>query len=167
MALPVSAQSSIPQVQPNNIPDTTENDQSPSLGSQLFDGAYDIVFQAGAGYLAGYLGIINPIGGAIFGATSVASTYALNFLAERLGINNTCLKVAIWSLSFVASLAIAAAVTTAAGFPITLMGALGLTLAMVVTSIAISIVKGSITCAGNCCGACLGGAALALADRRA
>ena len=140
----------------------TASEPHEPIGSQLLNGVFQIGFNSASGYLAGFaFGIVNPVGGAIFGATSAASSLLISLLAEKMGVNNTCAKVAITGASFIIGIGIAAAAATAAGFPITFMAGLGLTLTMLLTSLAIRMVTGGMFC----CSACVGGAALAMKER--
>ncbi len=135
-----------------------------SIGREILSGAYQIALSSGIGYLTGLaFGIINPIGGAVFGAAAATTNVAIEFISQRLGISNTCAKVAIYGISLIAGIGLGALATTYVGIPITFLGGVGLTLAMVVTKIAV----GMLVAGTMCCSACIGGAALAVASRRA
>ena len=121
--------------------------QPPSCADQILNGLYQIGVSTLSGALAGYLfTIIDPVGGAIFGATSALTGVFANALAERFGMDQTASKIILWSVSFMVSIAAAVLVTTAAGFPLTVLGALGMTCAMIGTSILVRI---GINCFAN------------------
>ncbi len=131
-----------------SLPAVTSQPQSPAM--QAATAIAQVFGSAGIGALAGYaFGIINPVGGAVFGATSSLTSTLGNALAEQFGANQTAVKTTLYALSFIASFAVGIAVTTAVGFPITVMGAVGLTLAMAVTTCFIQCVL----IGGLCCGA--------------
>jgi len=94
---------------------------------------------------------IPALGGAIFGATSHFSGYLVNVLLDKMGCNpdSTLGKILKFGVSFFASLAIATAVTTLLGFPLTLVSGLILTGAAMVTSCMVACAcAGAITCCG-------------------
>jgi hypothetical protein len=136
--------------------------QSPSQGSQIFNSMYEIGINAGSGALAGWVfGIINPIGGAVFGASYALTHTFASEVAGKLHMDQTAFKVAAWFVSFIASVGVGMLAATVAGFPITILGAVGMILAMLVTSIALRMV---ISGAG-CLSSCLAGAGLATKER--
>lgn len=105
---------------------------------------------AAMGALAGYaFSLINPIGGVVFGATSAMTGLLGNAIAQHLGANQTAVKTTLYALPLIASLVAGMVVTTAVGFPITVMGAIGLTLAIAVTSYFVHC----LAIGGVCCGA--------------
>ncbi|MBS0604439.1 MAG: hypothetical protein JSS60_05295 [Verrucomicrobia bacterium] len=129
-------------------------------------GIYEIGINAASGALAGYaFSLIDPIGGAIFGATSALSHTIATSLADRFAFNQTAVKIAVWAVSFVASVGLGLLAATVAGFPLTVMGAVGMTLAMLVTSLVVRIVSGGMLCCSGCAAACVGGAALAAKEK--
>jgi hypothetical protein len=136
--------------------------QSPSQGSQIFNSIYEIGFNAASGAFAGWaFGIINPIGGAVFGA-SYALTHALaSEVASKLHMDQTALKVAAWFVSFIASFGVGMLAATVAGFPITILGSVGMILAMLITSLALRMVVSG----AGCLSSCLAGAGLAAKER--
>ena len=79
---------------------------------------------------------IPALGGAIFGATSHFSGFLVNVLLHKVGCNpDTPLgKILKWAVSFFASIAIAATVTTLVSIPITFTSGLILTGAAKLTS---------------------------------
>ncbi len=130
--------------------------QPRSLASQMLNGLYEIGVGGGAGALAGWAcSIIDPIGGAVFGVSSAFTGVLANTLSERLCMDHTAARVAVWAVSFVASIAVGIIATAAAGFPLTVLGAVGMTLAMLVSSF---VVRFGIACVGGCFGAPAGGA---------
>jgi hypothetical protein len=131
---------------------------SSSFGKVMLKQNFNILTSIASGYLAGLtFSIINPIGGAIFGATGAFTNITLWYLVSKLDISSTTAKTILYGLSFIASMAIAGAVTTAVGFPITFVGAISLTFAMLVTYIAVSMVAVGIICCNGCfLGAILG-----------
>jgi hypothetical protein len=88
--------------------------------------------------------IVNPTGGAIFGATLEASIIAINALLSSIGLHRVSPN-AKFILCKLGSFAIATVVTNAAGFPITFLGAAGLTVTMHVAIKAFEYIK------NNCC----------------
>jgi hypothetical protein len=139
---------------------STHPTQSP--GSQLFNTIYEVGFSAAAGALAGYLFyIINPVGGAVFGAAMSLTGHIGAAVVDRLCIDQTALKVAFYAVSFIASVAVGFFATTAAGFPLTVLGSVGMVLTMVITNCVLNIITGST----SRCLQCLGGAGLALKER--
>lgn len=131
------------------VADPTQQALSPA--SQVIMGAYNIGLSATTGALAGWaFNIIAPAGGAVFGvAYGIASSLA-GTLANYMNVNETATKTALRFLSFAASLAAAAFVTGLAGFPLTLVGAVGLSLAMIPSWFAVA-------CSAGCIGACATG----------
>jgi len=94
---------------------------------------------------------IPALGGAIFGATSHFSGHLINVLLDKVGCSpdSGLGKVLKWAVSFFASIAIAAAVTTMVGIPITFTSGLILTGAALVTScLATCAFIGAVTCCG-------------------
>jgi len=141
---------------------TSSTHQTPSTGAQIFKAIYEIGFSSAAGALAGYLfNIINPMGGAVFGASMSLSRHVTSALAERFCMDQTALKVTAYLVSFIASIAVGVFSTTAAGFPLTTLGAVGMVLAMVVSNCFLGVMLGG----AGCCASCLGGAGLALRER--
>jgi hypothetical protein len=139
----------------------TSSQETPSTGAQIFNAIYEIGVSTGAGALAGYFfTIINPVGGAIFGASCALTRTIGGALIDRF-VTDPTLKVAAYAVSFIASIAAGIFVATTAGFPLTVMGSVGMLLAMLVTTCAIRCVTGG---AGSCSSA-LGGAGLALKER--
>jgi hypothetical protein len=99
----------------------------------LFASADHIARYAAAGAVGGYaLGVINPIGGAIFAGTAALSRIAAG---ESAGARLNALK----SLFFYPSIPVGVIAATAFGFPVTVLGATGLTLAMLVSKCAIDL----------------------------
>lgn len=140
---------------------------SSSLGQNLVERVDNIIIHTGSGYLAGYLfSIIDPIGGAVFGATEEAFRHLIRIAADQLGLfTSTTDKIIFFIGSKFAGLAIAAAVTTSIGFPLSIGGVIDLSLLMIPTSV-ISFVANRIFLDIAKMGlACLGGATLAIRDR--
>jgi hypothetical protein len=120
---------------------------APSCASEAVLGLYNIALSGGAGALAAWaFTIIDPIGGAIFGVAS-ALTNSLGRVMANVPGTEAAVKTAVHFLTFIASLAVGAAAVTLAGFQITLMSAVGLSLAMIPAWIAVS-------CSANCIGCC-------------
>jgi hypothetical protein len=131
---------------------------STSCGAQIFNSLYEIGLSTGAGALAGYVfGIINPIGGAVFGASSALTSTIALAIADKLGMDNTAFKIAAWVTTFIVSVGVGIFAATAAGFPLTVLGSVGMIFAMFVTTVAIRIV----TNGAGCLSACAAGAGLA------
>ncbi len=129
---------------------------SASVGSQLYKRVIPIVIEAGACAIGSYIfGVLNPVGAAVFGASSIVAMHSIHFLSEKFGITRPCAQGIMLAISIFAGIAIGAVVTTMVGFPMTVMVGVKLTL----IAIAIRII-------GKVCLNLVGGAALALADRR-
>ncbi len=140
---------------------TPSTQQVPSNGAKIFNAIYEIGVTTGAGALAGYLfSIINPVGGAVFGATYAFTNIIANTVADKV-LPNAALKVVACVASFFASVAVGIFAATTIGFPLTVLGSVGMLVAMVVTSCAIRCVTGG----AGCCSQLLGGAGLALKER--
>jgi hypothetical protein len=124
------------------------SNQNSSLASQIVNGLDELTIGAASGALAGYaFKVIKPVGGAIFGLSATFAGAVADNLADRFSLHHTAAKTAVWALSFIASLGAGILAATAAGFPITVLGAVGMTLAMIVTSISVRCV---ISCAESC-----------------
>jgi hypothetical protein len=112
-----------------------------SFGStvgEVLGGIVKVGTNAGFGALAAYaFSIIHPIGGAIFGATAAVCRIVADKVLDSMPENKTALKIAVWAVGFVATIAISLLVTTTLGFPITAIGAVGMTVGMIATSIAV------------------------------
>jgi hypothetical protein len=129
-----------------------DSESQPPFAIQLLSNTVKVVACGATGYIAAMVfSIVDPVGGAIFGVSSTASGIVIEFLVEKLGISSTCAKVAFFAFTFIASTAIATAITTASGFPITFLGSIGLTIAMFVTAVTITIVVSGILCCSGCC----------------
>ncbi len=136
--------------------------QPPSLGAQIFNSIYEIGVSTGAGALAGWaFGIIDPVGGAVFGASYALTRTLANAFADKLCMGRTALRIAAWVVSFIASVSVGIFVATTAGFPLTVLGSVGMLLAMLVTSIAVRIV----VYGASSLSSCVAGAGLAAKER--
>lgn len=123
--------------------------------SQVLNGIYNVGMNSAAGALAGYaFGLINPVGGAIFGAVSALSHSVATGLGARWLGDRTCAKVAGWAISFVASIGAGVFVATAAGFPITVLGGVGLTATSLLTHASLKMVTGGLCFYSKCAAAC-------------
>jgi len=133
---------------------------APSSGVK--NSIYEIGISAGAGALAGWVfGIIDPVGGAVFGASYALTSTIGNAIYKKLGMNQTALKIAAALASFAISAGVGIFVATTVGFPVTVLGGIGMVLVMTITSIAVRIViKGAAHLS-----ACAAGAALAVKER--
>ncbi len=133
-----------------NPPHSSHQNHSLSVPVQVLGGIFRVAGSAVIGGLAAYaFSIINPVGGAIFGATSALTSIVADKIANQFSINHTAVKVAVWIVSAMASIGIGLAVTTAVGFPLTVVGAIGMTAAMLATSIVVHLVAG-IACCSTC-----------------
>lgn len=90
---------------------------------------------------------INPVAGAIFGATSTLGTHAINWVLDKTGMteNSAAGKIIQFAIAFFGSIAIGVLAASAAGFSITFVGGLILTACMIGTTIAVSLVAGACT----------------------
>lgn len=134
----------------------SHSNNQPSIPQLIMEGIYSVGFSAGTGALAGYVfGVINPVGGLVFGATSA--------LVEAIGYGimsrqeNEALKTTTYVLSFIAGIAASVAAVTALGFPLTVGTVILLTLGMLVRIIA----AGLVLKVSKCYSSCIGGAVLA------
>ncbi len=140
---------------------TTPSQETSSTGAKIFNAIYEIGVSTGAAALAGYMfSIINPVGGAVFGATYALTNIIADTVADKV-LPNATLKVVAYAVSFFASVAAGIFAATTMGFPLTVIGSVGMLLAMIVTSCAIRCVTGG----AGCCSNVLGGAGLALKER--
>ncbi|MBS0652989.1 MAG: hypothetical protein JSR39_05610 [Verrucomicrobia bacterium] len=88
---------------------------------------------------------INPFAGAIFGVTSTFGTHVINWIMDKTGIaeDSSAGKIIKFAVSFFGGIAIGALAATAAGFPITFVGGLILTVCMLGTTFAVSLLLGA------------------------
>jgi hypothetical protein len=122
--------------------------RAPSQASEAILGLYNVALSGCAGAFAAWAyTLINPIGGAVFGIAAGCANSLGSVIANSLPVNETAAKTAAHFLTFLASLGIGAFAATLAGFHITLMGAVALSLAMIPAWI---IVSTSATCIGQC-----------------
>ena len=132
--------------------------QTPSIARQVIESVSKIGIQTGAGALAGYaFGMINPVGGAVFGLASTAGQIIADKINENFYGNRTNVKVA----NYILSIAIGAGAVALAGIPLSFGATVGLTAAMILTTIAINLAVGTAQFGADC----VGGAALACRDR--
>jgi hypothetical protein len=116
----------------------TLSQERPSYCAVILDKAENIARFIGAGAWSGYtFSIINPIGGAIFGANSALLYLAGTGIAHLTGIRVHWIALRVFCL-FV-SIPVSAAATTAFGFPVTVLGGAKLMLALVVYKTAIDL----------------------------
>jgi hypothetical protein len=95
---------------------------------------YQIGLGAGAGALAGLaFGIINPIGGAIFGAATITANWIGRSVTDSLPIEDAGAKTALDVAAFILSIGLGIMAVTYAGFTLTAMGAIGMVFAMMLT----------------------------------
>ena len=123
------------------IPATTAAPPAPSFASEAVPRAYHIAFSGAAGAFAGWVfNIIDPVGGAVFGVASYCASSLGRALTNVLHPNETAAKTTAHFLTFIASLAVGALAVSLAGFEITLMGAVGLSLAMTAVVLSLAII---------------------------
>lgn len=93
---------------------------------------------------AGVFTVINPVGGAIFGAVSTLSQHLILQILNHAEYeeNESAAKIINYAVSFFSSIAIGALVASAVGFPITFTGGVVLTACMMATSLAIILLFG-------------------------
>ena len=134
------------------------NNQPPSIPQLIMEGIYTVGVSAGTGALTGYVfGIINPVGGLVFGVTNALVGTIGRGLISRISEENSALKVAAYVLTAIVSIGASVAAVAALGFPLTIGSFILLSLGMLVTGIAIELVLA----ASKCYSACIGGAVLA------
>lgn len=140
---------------------TIQSGRGSSCGGQIFNHVREIAENTATGALAGYLlGVIDPVGGAVFGASyAVTMTIADAISNKFIDMNKTALKITAFFVSAVVSAGVGIFVATTAGFPLTVLGGIGMLLTMAATSIAARLVFRSPL------PACAGGAALACKER--
>ena len=141
----------------------------PSLATQcvttLGQGAFCIVANTGAGYIAGSaFSIINPIGGAIFGGSYALTSMVADGIMNAVGcnkVNNVALQIAKLVIANVLGAVAATFAVAAAGFPITFAAAAMLVggmfaISMVITAVVACCICGCVgatAVAGNALGA--------------
>jgi hypothetical protein len=153
---------------------TQANRGDSSCSNPIFKKIYEIGVTTAAGALAGHVfGIINPVGGAVFGASCALTWTLADAISDKVFavpapgshsefiMNRTALKTAAWFVSLAVSIGVGIFAATTAGFPLTVLGGVGMLLTMAVTSIAMRVV-GQVS---KCLFACTGGAALACKER--
>lgn len=122
-------------------------DQPTTPAGQVITEIYHIGVSAGAGALAGLVfGIVNPVGGAIFGAAYAVTSLIGRALINCLPIEEAAAKTALHVASFILSIGIGIIATTYVGFTLTALGAIGMLFAMIPTAIFL-----------KCTGACIAG----------
>jgi len=134
-----------------------------SCGNQIFKNICNIAEITVSGALAGHLlGVIDPVGGAVFGASYALTITIADAISDKvINMNKTALKVVAFFVSAIVSTGVGIFAATTAGFPLTVLGGIGMLLTMAVTSIAIRIVHH----VAEPLFACAGGAALACKER--
>lgn len=128
----------------------------------------NVAFQTGAEAAIGALAAaafttINPVAGAIFGATAGLTGGATSIVFDQTGLTENwglIGKVARIGLGVILGALAGYAVTTAAGFPITFAATAILTAASLATAAAGVLVVGSCLCLTVCCVAAIGAIAL-------
>lgn len=109
------------------------------------DPAPRVMIGAGVGALGAYLfRIISPPGGAVFGGVYVLTNLLVTRLAEKFCVDQDALKVMTYATSIIAGWAAGILAATVAGFPLTALGGVGMLLAMVITSVVITILARAI-----------------------
>src|SRR5580698_9448890 len=92
--------------------DSSHTNPSLSIPVQILSGACKVATSAAIGGLAAYaFSIINPVGGAIFGATSALTGIIADKIANQFSINHTAVKIAVWTVSAIASIGVGLLVT--------------------------------------------------------
>ena len=133
-----------------------------SCAAMACSGIAHIAGQAGIGYLTGSVfSIINPVGGAIFGATNALTNIAADIVINAVGsnrINNVALLIAKLVISGILGAVAATFAVAAAGFPITFAAAAMLIGGIVVVDIAIEAILGCCLCVTALSAAGLGAA---------
>lgn len=95
-----------------------------------------IAFHAAAGAVAGLaFGLINPIGGAIFGAAVAASGMLGRAVIDSLSIQEEGVKTALRITLFIISIKLGIAATALIGFTMSTFGAIGMVLSMTVITV--------------------------------
>ncbi len=103
---------------------------SQSVQHSLFEHAATTAFYTGfSAFVAGAFTTINPIAGAIFGATSNIGTRAINWVLDKNAVtgNNNGAKIIKFAISFFSGIGIGSLMASASGFPVTFVGGLVLT----------------------------------------
>ena len=118
--------------------------QPTTPASRAIVNMYNIGVTAGAGALAGLVfGIINPIGGAIFGATTATAYLIGKTINNSLSPQDPGAKTALDVAAFVLSIGLGIMAATYAGFTLTALGAIGMVFAIV-------LVEPFVKCTGQC-----------------
>ncbi|MBS0652990.1 MAG: hypothetical protein JSR39_05615 [Verrucomicrobia bacterium] len=141
--------------------------QPKSCASQVATLAFQTGAEAAIGALAAAaFTTINPVAGAVFGATAGLTGGMTSIIFDQTGLTENwglAGKVARIGLGVILGALAGLAVTTAAGFPITFAAAAVLTAASLATAVAGVLVVGSCLCFTVCCVAAIG----AMASSRA
>lgn len=98
------------------------------------------------------LHIINPVGGAVFGAASALTGIVVNSFVQKPEITQTANKVALWAVTVAARIGAGMLAVAAAGFTLTVTSAVGMSIAILVSLVVVHFGIG-------CCAACCGGLA--------
>ncbi|MBS0606837.1 MAG: hypothetical protein KF898_08895 [Parachlamydiales bacterium] len=134
--------------------------QPTSCASQVATLAFQTGAEAAIGALAAAaFTTINPVAGAIFGATAGMTGGITSIIFDQTGLTENwglAGKVARIGLGVILGSLAGYAVATAAGFPITFAAAAILTAASLATAVAGVLVVGSCLCFTVCCVAAIG-----------
>lgn len=113
---------------------------SRQAGARLIETVYYTGVCAAAGALAAHaFHIVNPLGGAVFGATSALTEIVANTIAQRSGLNQTTDKIALWAVTFALRIGAGMLAAAAAGFTLTVTSAAGLAIAVLVAAVVVQI----------------------------
>jgi len=126
----------------------TQATQPSTTADSIVLRTYSVGITTASGALAGHLWkIIDPVGGAIFGASYGIAHQLSGLLIEHLGLQTSAAKTAAFVIAFIASISAGFFAAGAAGFSIAVGSAIWMPIAMCVASV---IVRLGIECL-MCC----------------
>lgn len=129
---------------------TATQPQNLNLAEHSLMNIYEIGITAASGAIAGHWWtLVNPVGGAIFGATVAIANKITNALTHKLDIRAPEAKVAAFAITFIAKMGLAFLVTTALGFPMTVSSLILMPLAMFAAGI---VMRAGLACLQHCLG---------------
>ncbi len=126
------------------------------LGNYLFEQRYSpaqlafgaALMGAGSAIAAGLFTTISPLGGAIFGVSDWLSNRLIHWICEKVSCcpDDLIFRVAKSALAVMGGIAAGVLITTAAGFPMTLMSGVTLTVTSIGVTVAALLTLGGCLC---------------------
>lgn len=110
----------------------------PSLSEDI---AGAVIYAGLGAFAASAFTTINPLAGAIFGATSSLGTRAIDWILNKMGLpeDTSAGKIIKFAISFFGGIAIGGLAVSVLGFPMTFAGGVVLSLWMLGTTFAVSL----------------------------